>query len=115
MVSWLAIAGTVGAYAIFLWVTATVALRYVTGAIDVPTAVSMAIVVAAIGAGATPLGVSPVLVLAVAVLADVGVVRVVGQHPWRRAGGVVGIHIVVSILVGTVGFGLLALLANAPG
>ncbi len=114
MVSWLAIAGTVGAYAIFLAVTAAVALRYVTGTVDAPTALSMAIVVAAIGAGATPLGVQPMVVLGVAVLADVGVVRAVGHHPWRRAGAVVIIHVVVSILVGTVGFGLLALVANAP-
>jgi hypothetical protein len=115
VVSWLAIAGTVGAYVILLAVTAAVALRYVTGAADPRTAVSMGVAVAAIGAGMTPLGVHPAVGLAAALLADVGIVRAVGAQPWRRAVGVVVIHMVVSVLVGTVGFGLLALIANAPG
>jgi hypothetical protein len=112
--SWLAIAGTIGGYILFLAVTAVIALRYITGAAEPRTAASMGVVVGAIGAGATTLGVHPTVVVAAALLGDLGVVKTVGAHPWLRSLGVVTIHMVVSVLVGTVGFGLLALAANAP-
>ena len=114
MVSWLAIAGTVGGYILFLTVTAAVALRYMTGEVEPRTAASMGVGVGAIGAGLTTLGVHPTVVVAAALVSDFGVVRAVGAHPWMRSVGVVTIHMVVSVLVGTVGFGLLALAANAP-
>ncbi|WP_101295140.1 DUF7473 family protein [Halegenticoccus soli] len=111
----LAIAGTFGLFALFLTLTAHIAARNVLGDVEVKKAFAVGPVPAAIGVVSTALGVNSFLALLVAVLADAGMIR----YLYGRSAGVTAyitlIHVVVSVILGTVLFGVLFLATSAPG
>lgn len=111
----LAIAGTVGLLALFLSLTAHLAARNVLG--DVPVVAALGVGVGpAIVSVATPLlsvpgGVGVALALAV----DAGAIHALYGQPRRTSAYVTAIHVIVTVILGSVLFGLAVLLVSVPG
>ncbi|RLM56728.1 hypothetical protein DVK02_09575 [Halobellus sp. Atlit-31R] len=115
----LAIAGTFASFAIFLSITAHLAARNVLG--DVP--VRNAFVVGPVPAVVSVLVATfasenpPVLFggLALAVVLDGVAIALLYEQSRRLAAYITVIHFVVSVILGTILFGIFALLTAAPG
>jgi hypothetical protein len=115
----LAIAGTFASFALFLSVTAHIAARNVLG--DVP--VRDAFVVGPIPAGVSVLAAAfarnsqPVLLAALvaAIVLDGVAIHLLYGESRKLSAYVTLIHFVVSVILGTVIFGVLALATSAPG
>lgn len=111
----LAVAGSVVSFALFLAVTAHVAARNVLGDAPLGPAVVVGTLVAGVAFVTTALGVNPFLGLGLALVLEWVVVERGYGVGSRLAAYVVFIHFVVTVLVGAIGYGLLALYASAPG
>jgi hypothetical protein len=111
----LAIAGTVGLFALFLSITAHIAARNVLGDVEVKKAFVVGPLPAAIAVVSAALGLNPFLAIAVAIAVDATAISLLYGRSRRLTAYVTAIHVVVSILLGTVLFGLVFLLGSAPG
>ena len=105
---------TAGSLAAYLSLTAHIAARNVLGDVKLRNAFGVGPVPAAIAALPEVVGLSPLLTVALALLADGALfAHLYGQRP-RLAAYVTLIHAVVSVILGVVLFGLLALVRSAP-
>jgi hypothetical protein len=111
----LAIAGTVGLFALFLSITAHIAARNVLGDVAVRKAFVVGPAPATIGVLAAAFGVNSFLALGVAVLVDGLLIGYLYGQDRRLTAYITFIHVVVSIILGTVVFGLYVLALSAPG
>lgn len=110
-----AVAGTFVSLALFLSLTAHIAARNVLGDVPVKYAFVVGPVPAAVAVIVTTFGLNPLLGILLAVVLDgVAVQYLYGQSSGLTA-YITFIHVVVSILLGTVLYGVLALWASAPG
>ena len=109
------VAGTLALLALFFTVTAHLAARNVIGDVEVKKAFVIGPIFAAIGfvfpTFQLPIWVGVVLALA----ADFAVFKLLYGQETRLAAYITLIHVVVSIILGVVLFGLLALAGSAPG
>jgi hypothetical protein len=110
-----AVAGTVGLFALFLSVTAHLAARNVLGDVAVRKAFGVGPLPAAIAVVGTAFEVPTAVTVAAALAADFGLIRVFYGRDWRLSAYVTFIHVVVSIILGAVLFSLLFLISSAPG
>lgn len=109
-----AVAGTFALFALFLSLTAHVAARNVLGDVELKKAFAIGPVPAAIAVVFTTFGWNSFLALGLAVGLDFALVRYLYGRPNRISAYVVFIHFVVTVILGTVLFGLLVLLSSAP-
>jgi ABC-type siderophore export system fused ATPase/permease subunit len=110
----LAIAGTVGAFALFLSVTAHIAARNVLGDVEVKKAFAVGPLPAAIAVVSAAFGVNPFLAIAVAVAVDAAAISYLYGRSRKLTAYVTAIHIVVSIILGALIFSLVFLIGSAP-
>lgn len=110
----LAIAGTAALFALFLSVTAHVAARNVLGDVDPRRALLVGPVPAVVAVGSTALNVHPALAIALAIALDAGAIAYAYGRSRRLTAYVTFIHLVVTVLLGTVLFALAILLSTAP-
>jgi hypothetical protein len=111
----LAIAGTVALFALFVSLTGFIAARNVLGDVSPVKALGLGPIPAVLATLPQAFGVSPAVVVVVALLADWAGVYYLYERSPRLAAYVTFIHAVVTIILGAVLFGLLALFASAPG
>lgn len=110
-----AIAGTAGLLALFLSITAHIAARNVLGDVEVKKAFIVGPLPAAIAVVSAALGVNPFLAIFVALVVDAVAISLLYGRSYRLTAYVTGIHVVVSIILGSVLFALVFLLGTAPG
>jgi hypothetical protein len=110
----LAVAGTLVSLALFLSLTAHIAARNVLGDVAVRKALVVGPVPALVAVVVTTLGLNPFLGIALALALDGVAVRYVYAVSTRLAAYVTLIHFVVSVILGTIVFGVLALATTAP-
>ncbi|MFB6155832.1 MAG: hypothetical protein ABEJ22_08045 [Haloferacaceae archaeon] len=110
-----AVAGTVGLFAVFLSVTAHVAARNVLGDVRVRRALVVGPLPAAIAVAGTAFEVPPLVNIAAALAVDFGAVRYAYGRDWRLSAYVTFIHVVVSVILGTILFALLFVISSMPG
>lgn len=109
-----AVAGTFASLALFLSVTAHIAARNVLGDVPVKYAFVVGPVPAAVAVVFTTFGLNPYLGIFLAVVLDgVAVNFLYGQSKGLTA-YITLIHVVVSVILGTVLYAVLALWASAP-
>lgn len=111
----LAVAGTVGLFALFLSVTAHIAARNVLGDVPLRKAFAVGPVPAAIGFVAAAFQLNPFLALGLALLADAGLVHYLYGQRATLTAYVTLIHFVVTVILGAVIYGVVALIGSAPG
>lgn len=109
-----AVAGTVGLFALFLSITAHIAARNVLGDVEVKKAFAVGPLPAAIAVVATALGSNPFLAIGTAIAVDAAAIAFLYGRSRRLTAAVTVIHIVVSIILGSVLFALVFLIASAP-
>jgi hypothetical protein len=109
------VAGTFALFALFFTVTAHIAARNVFGDVDIKRAFAVGPAVPAISFVFVALSWPSVLALPLALAADFGLFRYVYRRSNRLTAYVTLIHVVVSIILGVIVFGLLALIQSAPG
>ena len=115
----IAVAGTFASFALFLSITAHIAARNVLGDVPVrnafvvgPVPAAVSVLVATFGAG------TPLLILVgvvAAIVLDGVAIRALYDESTRLSAYITFIHVVVSIILGTIVFGLWALSISAPG
>lgn len=110
----LAVAGTVGLFALFLSLTAHIAARNVLGDVELTKAFAVGPLPAAIAVVAAGYGVNPFLAIAVALVVDAAAIGYLYGRSRRLTAYVTFIHVVVSIILGSVLFSLYALVLSAP-
>ncbi|WP_224333207.1 DUF7473 family protein [Haloprofundus halobius] len=111
----IAIAGTVGLFALFLSLTAHLAARNVLGDVAVRNAFAVGPLPAVIAVLSTAFGVSAAVAVPVALTLDAAAIRYLYDRSWRLTLYIVVIHVVVTIILGAILFSLLALWQSAPG
>nr|WP_311170839.1 hypothetical protein [Halobellus sp. ZY16] len=115
----LAIAGTFASFALFLSITAHIAARNVLGDVPVRNAFVVGPVPAAISVlVATFARDSSAILFAglvVALVLDGAAIRALYSESTRLSAYITVIHFVVSVILGTIVFGILALAGSAPG
>ncbi|WP_416838318.1 hypothetical protein [Haloferax sp. DFSO52] len=109
-----AVAGTFALFALFLSLTAHIAARNVLGDVEVKKAFAVGPVPAAIAVVFTTFGWNSFLALGLAIALDFVLVRYLYGQDARLSAYIVFIHFVVTIILGTIVFGLLVLLTSAP-
>jgi len=114
----LAIAGTFASFAVFLSITAHIAARNVLGDVPVrnaflvgPVPAAISVVVAAFAVENTPLLFAGLLA---ALGLDAGAIKYVYGESKGLSAYITLIHFVVSVILGTIIFGILALATSAP-
>ncbi|WP_224270471.1 DUF7473 family protein [Haloprofundus salinisoli] len=110
-----AIAGTVGLFALLLSATAHIAARNVLGDVAVRNAFGVGPLPAGVAVLSTALGLSAALALPVALALDAAAVKYLYDRSWRLTAYIVVIHVVVTVILGALIFSLLALWQSAPG
>ena len=110
-----AVAGTVGSLILLLSVTAHVAARNVLGDVPIWKAVGIGPVTAPFAILPETFGVEPALAIGLAIGADVLAIKYLYGRRWRLTAYVTLIHVVVSVLLGSIIVSLFLLLASAPG
>lgn len=114
MASPLAVAGTVGLLALALSVTAHIAARNVLGDVAVRKAFVVGPIPAVVAFVVATFSLPSVPGLLLAVLLDgVAITYVYEQRP-RLGAYITLIHFVVSVILGAIVFGLIAILSSAP-
>ena len=115
----LAVAGTFASFALFLSITAHIAARNVLGDVPVrnafvvgPVPAAVSVLVATFAAGNSLL---IFLGVVVAIVLDGVAIRALYEESTRLAAYITFIHFVVSVILGTIVFGLWALSISAPG
>lgn len=111
----LAVAGTVASLALFLTITAHIAARNVLGDVEARKALGVGPVPAAIAVVFATFEWPPALGVGLALVADAALFRVLYGQSGKLTAYIVLIHVVVSIILGTILFGLYALALSAPG
>jgi hypothetical protein len=111
----IAIAGTFASFAIFLSITAHIAARNVLGDVPVRNAFVVGPVPAVVAILVTTFGVNPFVGLVGALVLDGVAIALLYEQPRRLSAYITLIHFVVSVILGTIIFGVLALLTSAPG
>ncbi|WP_256288555.1 DUF7473 family protein [Halobellus inordinatus] len=111
----IAIAGTFASFAIFLSITAHIAARNVLGDVPVRNAFVVGPVPAVVAILVTTFGVNPFVGLAAALVLDGVAIALLYEQTRRLSAYITLIHFVVSVILGTIIFGVLALLTSAPG
>ncbi|RLM91002.1 hypothetical protein D3D02_04390 [Halobellus sp. Atlit-38R] len=111
----IAIAGTFASFAIFLSVTAHIAARNVLGDVPVRNAFVVGPVPAVVAILVTTFGVNPFVGLVAALVLDGVAIALLYEQTRRLSAYITFIHFVVSVILGTIIFGVLALLTSAPG
>ena len=115
----LAVAGTFASFALFLSITAHIAARNVLGDVPVrnafvvgPVPAAVSVLVATFAAGSSPLIVAGVVA---AIVLDGAAIGALYDESTRLSAYITFIHVVVSIILGTIVFGVWALSISAPG
>ncbi|MEF8779460.1 MAG: hypothetical protein V5A46_02115 [Haloferacaceae archaeon] len=111
----LAVAGTLGLLALFLSLTAFLAARNVLGDVSPIPALGVGPLPAAVAVLSVPLEVPAVVAVPAAVVLDGVAIHVLYGDSPRLSAYVTFIHVVVTILLGTVVFGLVFLSRTLPG
>ena len=115
----LAVAGTFASFALFLSVTAHIAARNVLGDVPVRNAFVIGPVPAAISTVVATFAADTSLLIAAgfaaAILLDGVAIRALYDQSTRLAAYITFIHFVVSVILGTIVFGIWALATSAPG
>jgi hypothetical protein len=111
----LAVAGTAALLALFLSVTAHLAARNVLGDVPIRNAFVVGPVPAGIAVAAGALELPSLPAVAVAVLVDALLIRTLYDLDRRLTALVTLVHVVVSVILGTIVFSLYALALSAPG
>jgi hypothetical protein len=115
----LAVAGTFASFAIFLSITAHIAARNVLGDVPVRNAVVVGPVPAAVSILVATFAADNSAVIFVgvvtAILLDGVAIRALYDESTRLSAYITFIHFVVSVILGTIVFGLWALAISAPG
>jgi len=111
----LAIAGTVGLLALFLSLTAHLAARNVLGDVPVVAALGVGVGPAIVSVATTLLPVPGGVGVAVALAVDAGAIHALYGQPRRTSAYVTAIHVIVTVILGSVLFGLAVLLVSLPG
>jgi hypothetical protein len=109
------VAGTFVLFALFFTLTAHLAARNVLGDVEVKNAFAVGPVIPAISFVFVSLGWPGLLAIPLALVADGLLFRYLYREPPRVAAYVTFIHVVVSIIIGVIVFGLLAIIRSAPG
>jgi hypothetical protein len=109
------IAATLGLSALFFTATAHIAARNVLGDVELTKAFAIGPVFAAIGFVFAEFQWPVAIGVALALVADVTVFRYLYDQTGRLAAYITLIHVVVSIILGVIVFGLLAIIRSAPG
>lgn len=109
------VAGTFALFALFFTVTAHIAARNVLGDVEVKNALAVGPVVPAVSFVFVALQWPAALAVPLALAADFGVFRYLYRASTRVTAYLTLIHVVVSIILGVIVFGLLALIQSAPG
>jgi hypothetical protein len=109
------VAGTFALFALFFTVTAHLAARNVLGDVPVRNAFAVGPVIPAISFVFVALGWPGAVAVPLALAADFGLFRYLYGRPTRLTAYLTLIHVVVSIILGVIVFGLLALIQSAPG
>lgn len=110
-----AVAGTVGSLIVLLSVTAHIAARNVLGDVSIRNAIGVGPATAPFAILPEAFGVNPALAVGLAIGADLLAIKYLYGRRWRLTAYVTLIHVVVSILLGTIIVSLFLLLASAPG
>ncbi|ADQ65621.1 hypothetical protein GL213_00040 [Halogeometricum borinquense] len=110
----LAVAGTFASLALFLSLTAHIAARNVLGDVPVKYAFVVGPIPAAIAVVVTTFELNSYLGVFVAIILDGVAVKYLYGQSNRLSGYITFIHVIVSIIIGTVLYALLALLSTAP-
>ena len=115
----LAVAGTFASFALFLSITAHIAARNVLGDVPVRNAFVVGPVPAAVSVLVATFAADNSAVifagLAAAILLDWAAIRALYDESTRLAAYITFIHFVVSVILGTIVFGIWALAISAPG
>jgi hypothetical protein len=109
-----AVAGTFALFALFLSLTAHIAVRNVLGDVEIKKAFAVGPVPAAIAVVFTTFGWNSFVALALAIVFDFALVKYLYGQSGRLSAYVVFIHFVVTVILGTILFGLLVILTSAP-
>ncbi|KTG29418.1 DUF7473 family protein [Haloferax profundi] len=109
-----AVAGTFALFALFLSLTAHIAVRNVLGDVELKKAFAVGPVPAAIAVVFTTFGWNSFVALALAIGLDFTLVKYLYGRSNRLSAYVVFIHFVVTVILGFVLFGLLVILTSAP-
>ncbi|KAB1187001.1 MULTISPECIES: hypothetical protein [Haloferax] len=109
-----AVAGTFALFALFLSLTAHIAVRNVFGDVERKKAFAVGPVPAAIAVVFTSFGWNSFVALALAIGSDFVLVKYLYGRSTRLTAYAVFIHFVVTIILGVILFGLLVLLTSAP-
>jgi hypothetical protein len=108
------VAVTVGLFALFLALTAHLAARNVLGDVAVTKAFVVSPLPAALAALPPALGVNSFLALAAAVVVDGVAIKYAYGRSAALSAYITLIHVVISIILGTIIVGILLLAASAP-
>lgn len=115
-VSPVAVAGTFGSLAIFLSITAFLAARNVLGDVSFLKGFGVGPWPALVAIVSQAFEITPAIAIPVALVADaVAIYYLYGDRDPRVSAYVTLIHVVVSILLGVVVFGILTIAMTAPG
>jgi hypothetical protein len=109
------VAGTFALFALFFTATAHLAARNVLGDVEIKRAFAVGPAVPAISFVFVALSWPAALALPLALVADFGLFRYVYRRSNKLTAYLTLIHVVVSIILGVIVFGLLALIQSAPG
>ncbi|WP_152042969.1 DUF7473 family protein [Salinigranum salinum] len=109
------VAGTFALFALFFAVTAHIAARNVLGDVELKNAVAVGPVIPAVSFVFVALEWPAALAVPVALAGDFLLVRYLYGQSTRLAAYLTLIHVVVSIILGVIVFGLLAIIQSAPG
>jgi hypothetical protein len=111
----LAVAGTVGSLIVLLTVTAHIAARNVLEDVPAQNALGVGPVVAPFATLPEAFGVPPALAIGLAIVADFLAITYLYGRGWRLSAYLTLIHVVVSVLLGTLLVSAFLLLTSAPG
>ncbi|MGM0605898.1 MAG: DUF7473 family protein [Halobacteriota archaeon] len=110
----IAVAGTIGLFAVFLSITAHIAARNVLGDVPIRNAFGVGPLPAIVAVGSQAVSVPTVVAIVVAIAVDFGAIQYLYGQRRSITAYITGIHVVVTVLVGTIGFGILTLVMTAP-
>lgn len=109
-----AIAGTFASLALFLSITAHIAARNVLGDVPVKYAFAVGPVPALVAVAFTAFEWPSLLGVVLALVLDAAIVKVLYGRSTRLSAYVTLVHFVVTVILGAVLFGVLAILSSAP-
>ena len=109
-----AVLGTVGLLALFLSITAHIAARNVLGDVKFISALGVGPLPAVISTTSQVFEISAAIALPVALVIDFAAISYLYGEDRRLSAYITAIHVVVTILLGAILVGVVALIASAP-